>query len=229
MLRLDQVILRQGGFVLDVDLSVPKGARLAVMGASGSGKTTLLNLIAGFLSPDAGRVLIDGVDVSRAVVADRPVSLLFQDGNLFPHLTVFQNVALGLRPDLRLTDDQTQRVEGSLAKVGLDGMGARKPAALSGGQQSRVALARMLLRDRPLVLLDEPFAALDPGLRHEMLGLLRALCDENALTLLMVSHDMRDARQLCDRLCLLQAGRIVAEGEMAALLQDPPPELMPWV
>ncbi len=229
MLQLDQVMVRQGEFVLKIDLDVAAGGRLAIMGASGSGKSTLLNLIAGFVMPDAGRVLINGVDVRETPIAERPVSVLFQDGNLFPHLSIYQNVALGIRPDLRLAPDQRVQVEESLEKVGLGGMGQRKPADLSGGQQSRAAIARILLRDKPLLLLDEPFAALDPGLRQEMLVLLNALCVEKGLTLLMVSHDMRDARQLCDQLCLLSDGIVALSGDMATLLHDPPAILAPWL
>jgi len=228
MLRLENTVTRWGDFVLSADLSVARGERVALLGASGSGKSSLLSLIAGFQRPDEGRILIDGRNMTDTTVAGRPLSILFQDGNLFPHLSVFQNVALGVRPDLRLAPSDTQRVESALEKVGLGGMGARAPSELSGGQQSRVALARMLLRDRPLVLLDEPFAALDPGLRSEMLGLMAALCDEAGLTLVMASHDLRDAERLCDRLILLSEGAVVLDMGLADALRDPPEILKPW-
>lgn len=229
MLRLEGIDLRLGAFQLQADLSLEPGQRLAVMGESGSGKSTLLSLISGFQRPDAGRVLIGGRDVTRSAVAERPLSILFQDGNLFPHLSVFDNVALGIEPSLKLGGQDQARVAEALNRVGLDGMGARKPAALSGGQQSRVALARMLLRDQPLALLDEPFAALDPGLRREMLSLLQELCEATGLTLVMVSHDLRDTERLCDRLLMLEAGRIALDASMAEVLKDAPPVLHPWM
>ncbi|AHM03304.1 Thiamin ABC transporter, ATPase component / Thiamine transport ATP-binding protein thiQ [Roseibacterium elongatum DSM 19469] len=229
MLRLETTVTRWGGFRLKADVSIAAGERVALLGASGSGKSSLLALIAGFQHPDEGRILIDGQDMTMTPVADRPLSILFQDGNLFPHLSVFDNVALGLRPDLRLDPADRARVEGALDKVGLAGMGARAPSALSGGQQSRVALARMLLRDRPLALLDEPFAALDPGLRAEMLGLVAALCDDTGLTLIMASHDLRDAERLCDRLILLAEGQVVLDDRLDVALRQAPEPLKPWM
>lgn len=229
MLTLDDLRLTQDGFTLALSGEVAAGARLALLGPSGSGKSTLLSVIAGFAWPDAGRILWEGRDITRAAVADRPVSILFQDGNLFPHLCVFDNVALGLRPDLRLSEAQRKQVGESLEQVGLAGYGARRPGALSGGQQARVALARMLLRDRPLALLDEPFAALDPGLKAEMLTLVRDLCAARRLTLVMACHDLRDAERLCDRLWLLEDGRKVLDLPTADLRDDPPEILAPWL
>ncbi len=229
MLRFEEMRVQQGTFCLQADLTIPAGARVAVMGASGSGKSTLLSLIAGFIWPDDGRVWIQDRDVSRAPVASRPLSILFQDGNLFPHLTVFDNVALGIDPNLNLRGDDRARVAASLDRVGLPDMAGRKPAGLSGGQQSRVALARMLLRDRPLTLLDEPFAALDPGLRREMLMLLRTLCDETGQTLLMATHDLRDAEQLCDRVLLLEDGAVALDMPLREAVATEAPILAPWM
>jgi thiamine transport system ATP-binding protein len=229
MLQLDDVALTQDGFSLSLSGRVEPGARVAVLGPSGSGKSTLLALIAGFERPDRGRILWNGADITGDSVARRPVSILFQDGNLFPHLTVFDNVALGLRPDLRLSPHQRDRVAQSLSDVGLGDFGDRRPATLSGGQQARVGLARMLLRDRPLALLDEPFAALDPGLRAEMLALLKSLSERRGLTLIMACHDLRDAERLCDRLWMLEEGKLVLDAPMAGLRDAPPCGLMPWL
>ena len=229
MLQLDDVALTQDGFSLSLSGTVEPGARVAVLGPSGSGKSTLLALIAGFERPDRGRILWNGADITGDSVARRPVSILFQDGNLFPHLTVFDNVALGLRPDLRLSPHQRDRVAQSLSDVGLGDFGDRRPATLSGGQQARVGLARMLLRDRPLALLDEPFAALDPGLRAEMLALLKSLSERRGLTLIMACHDLRDAERLCDRLWMLEEGKLVLDAPMAGLRDAPPCWLMPWL
>lgn len=229
MLQLDNLALTQDGFTLSLSAAVDPATRVAVLGPSGSGKSTLLSLIAGFLQPDLGRILWDGADITEAVVAARPMSILFQDGNLFPHLSVFDNIALGLRPDLRLSPDQRDRVAQSLTDVGLGEMGDRRPATLSGGQQARVGLARLLLRDRPLALLDEPFAALDPGLRAEMLALLKSLSARRGLTLIMACHDLRDAERLCDRLWLLEDGKLVLDAPMAGLRDAPDPVLQPWL
>lgn len=229
MLTLDDLSFTQDGFTLSLSGKVAQGERLALLGPSGSGKSTLLSLIAGFDWPDTGRIGWDGRDITQADVADRPVSILFQDGNLFPHLDVFDNVALGLRPDLRLSEAERQRVEDNLAQVGLAGYGARRPAALSGGQQARVALARMLLRDRPLALLDEPFAALDPGLKTEMLALVSELSQARGRTMVMACHDLRDAERLCDRLWLLEEGRKVLDVPLNGLRDAPPEALQAWL
>ena len=229
MLTLEDLSLSQDGFDLSLTADIAQGDRVALLGASGSGKSTLLSLIAGFLSPDRGRILCDGRDMTHAPVAARPMSILFQDSNLFPHLSVFDNVALGLRPDLRLSAQDRVRVDDCLSRVDLHGFGDRRPSALSGGQQARVALARMLLRDRPIALLDEPFAALDPGLKTEMLARMRELCDERGLTLVMACHDLRDAERLCDRLWLLEDGKLVVDAAMSDALDKPPDLLRPWM
>ncbi len=165
MLRLDGLVVNSGGFELRADLDIEAGRLVAVIGPSGAGKSTLLATIAGFLTPVVGRVLWRGADITGLAPGKRPLAMLFQDGNLFPHLSVEQNVALGIRPDMKLSADAWEKVRVALARVGLDGLGPRKPGQLSGGQQSRAALARVLVQGRPLVLLDEPFAALGPALR----------------------------------------------------------------
>ena len=225
MLRLDAARIDNGGFELTADLAVAPGRQIAVIGPSGAGKSTLLGAIAGFYPVIAGRVAWEGRDITDAAPGARPVAMLFQDGNLFPHLTVAQNVGLGIRPDLRLTADQRKMVTQALARVGLDGMADRRPGAMSGGQQSRAALARVLVQDRPLLLLDEPFAALGPALRREMLDLVRTLADETGKTLLMVSHDPDDARRIADRIILVTEGRADAPVATDVLLANPPEAL----
>jgi thiamine transport system ATP-binding protein len=164
MLALEDLLIRMDGFQLQANWRLAAGQKLAVIGPSGGGKSTLLSTIAGFIMPDAGRIVIDGVDVTALSPGKRPISLLFQDHNLFPHLSAARNVGLGLTPDLRLSMAQWQAVDDALAEVGLAGLGARMPADLSGGQRQRVALARALIRQKPLLLLDEPFAARGPAL-----------------------------------------------------------------
>ena len=227
MLRLEHLDLRQDDFRLQADLTVPVGARVAVIGPSGAGKSTLLIAVAGFFAPVAGRVLWDGQDLAGRAPGDRPLSILFQDQNLFPHLTLAQNLGLGLRADLRLDAGQRARVEEALQRVGLAGMGARKPAQLSGGQIGRAALARALLRERPLLLLDEPFAALGPALKAEMLDLVAELAD--GATVLMVTHDPADARRFADQTILVADGIAHAPRPTAQLFADPPPALRAYL
>lgn len=206
MLTLDRLDIVQGDFRLTADWSVARGARVALIGPSGAGKSTLLSVIAGFFAARSGRVLWDGADLTGVAPGARPVAMLFQDGNLFPHLTAGQNVGLGIRPDLRLTGAERDRVADALARVGLDGYADRRPGSLSGGQQSRVALARVLVQSRPLLLLDEPFSALGPALRAEMLDLVAELCAERGVTLLMVSHAPEDARRIAGSLVMVDDG-----------------------
>jgi len=229
MLTFEDMRYMQDGFSLHADFAVQDGEMLAVIGPSGGGKSTLLNVVAGFLEPTSGRVLWDGRDMAGTAPGKRPVSILFQDNNLFPHMSVAQNVGLGLRPDLRLSADQKAQVEAALERVGLAGFGARKPAALSGGQASRVALARMLLRGNPLVLLDEPFAALGPALKVEMLDLVRDLMGETGATLMMVSHDPEDAKRIAGRTVLVAEGEAQAPVETADIFANPPEALQAYL
>lgn len=229
MLTLEGLVIGHDGFDLQADFTVHPGERVAVIGPSGAGKSTLLDVVAGFLPPKSGRILWQGRDLNGLSPGDRPVSMLFQDTNLFPHLTVAQNVGLGLRPNLRLSPAEWARVADCLAHVGLADMGPRKPAALSGGQRSRVALARMLLRDRPLVLLDEPFAALGPALKAEMLALVRALTDETGATLMMVTHDPQDAVLIGDLTVLVAEGRAHPPVQTERLFNNPPEALRAYL
>lgn len=229
MLRLERLEIALGGFRLLADLEVPRGAAVAVMGPSGGGKSTLLAAIAGFLAPAAGRILWEGRDLAGLAPGERPVGVLFQDNNLFPHLTALQNVALALRPTLRPDAALRARAEGALARVGLAGLGDRRPSELSGGQQGRAALARLLLQDHPLVLMDEPFAALGPALKAEMLALTREVLGGRGATLLMVTHDPEDALAVAQSVILVAEGRAAPPAPAAALLSDPPPALRAYL
>lgn len=229
MLELDNVLIRQGDFTLGADLVIAAGDIVAVMGPSGAGKSTLLNAIAGFIDPEAGEMRWQGARFDTVPPAQRPVTMLFQDGNLFPHMSAGQNVGLALSHRARLTAAEREKVHAALARVGLDGMDDRKPAALSGGQQSRVALARALLMDRPVLLLDEPFAALGPALKREMLDLVAELAREAGTTVLMVSHDPGDARHIADAIVVVDEGRAHPPGDTATLLDDPPRALRDYL
>lgn len=200
-------------------LSLQAGERVAVLGPSGAGKSTLLSLVAGFLTPNGGQIALDGADHTHTPPARRPVSMLFQENNLFAHLSVAQNIGLGLHPGLKLNAAQHQQVAEIARRVGLGSALTRLPGELSGGQRQRAALARCLVRARPILLLDEPFSALDPALRKEMLTLVDEVCRERQLTLLMVSHSLEDAQQIAARSVLVVDGRIYWDGATAALLR----------
>ena len=202
------------------DLSVQAGASLAVIGPSGAGKSTLLSLIAGFDRPATGAIHIGDQDVTAVAPAARPVSMVFQDNNLFAHLDVWTNVALGVSPKLALSAGERQAVMAALGRVGLGGYERRLPGQLSGGERQRVALARALVRDRPVLLLDEPFAALGPAQRTQMLQLLAGLHRETGVTLLVVTHQPSDARGLAEQTAFLDDGRIVAVRPTGALLSS---------
>ena len=208
-LEVRQLAFRYEDMRMRFDLTVDDGEFLAIIGPSGAGKSTLLSLIGGFERQEGGQVLVDGVDVSLLPPSARPCTTLFQDHNLFAHLTVAKNVGLGLDPNLRLTAAQEREVAQALEDVGLSGFEQRLPGQLSGGERQRAAIARCLVRHRPILLLDEPFAALGPGLRREMLDLLRALRQRHAMTIIMVTHDPEDARYAAGRTAFIAGGHVV--------------------
>lgn len=229
MLELQGIRFQQDDFTLHADLTVSTGRCVAVIGPSGAGKSTLLSIIAGFERPQSGRVLWDGRDLTPMPPGRRPVSMIFQDNNLFPHLTVEQNVGLGLSPTLRLGPAERRRVAEVLDMAGLSGLGGRKPSDLSGGQQSRVALARTLVRDRPLVLLDEPFSALGPALKDAMLDLMVEVTAKARMTVLFVTHDPGDARRVAEETVFVEAGTVNAPVPTTGLFRDPPPGLKAYL
>ena len=189
-------------------LKVEQGERLAIIGESGAGKSTLLNLIAGFETAASGQILLNDCDHTQTQPAERPVSMLFQDNNLFPHLTVAQNIGLALAPSLSLNATQQQQVREIAEKMGIEPLLSRRADQLSGGQKQRVALARTLLRNKPILLLDEPFSALDPIRRHELQQFILGVCIERNLTLLMVTHQLEETKNLFTRVVEIREGQV---------------------
>ena len=208
MIYLNNVILNDKTLPMCFNLSVNAGERVAIIGESGAGKSTLLNLIAGFEFPAQGEIWLNDKNHTRSAPYERPVSMLFQENNLFPHLTVQQNLALGIKPSLKLTALEQEKIEQVACSVGLGDYLQRLPNSLSGGQKQRVALARCLLRDTPILLLDEPFSALDQKLRVEMLALIAKLCDEKDLRLLLVTHQPSELIGSIDQVLVVENGQI---------------------
>ena len=215
MIRLDNVFLADDALPMTFDLQVAAGEHIAIVGPSGAGKSTLLNLIAGFVLPTQGNIWLNGENHTRSAPYERPVSMLFQENNLFPHLTVQQNLALGLKTSLKLTALEQDQIERVADAVGLTSFLSRLPNSLSGGQKQRVALARCLLRDKPILLLDEPFSALDPELRMDMLNLIDELCHSKNLTLLLVTHQPSELTGKVERMLRIENGRISQQEKCA--------------
>ncbi len=208
MLELKHLNLIYENFSFDYDAKIEKGSLLAIIGPSGGGKSTLLDLIAGFATPNAGSIWFNGQELTHQPPAQRPVSMIFQENNLFAHLDIATNIALGISPDLKLSKQDHIAISRALERVDLAGFENRLPQELSGGQRQRAALARTLVRDKPLLLLDEPFAALGPALRQQMLGLIKELHDEQNLTTLLVSHQPEDAKSTATHTAFLKDGKL---------------------
>jgi putative spermidine/putrescine transport system ATP-binding protein len=204
-----------------VDLEVRDGEFFSMLGPSGSGKTTVLRMVAGFELPTSGRILLDGVDVSRLAPFERDVNTVFQDYALFPHLSVEGNVGYGLRVKRVAKAERRQRVAEALATVRLQGYGSRRPSQLSGGQRQRVALARALVNRPRVLLLDEPLGALDLKLREEMQVELKAIQRDAGITFVFVTHDQEEALTMSDRVAVFNAGRIEQVGAPADIYESP--------
>ncbi len=204
-----------------VDLQVKRGELLTLLGPSGSGKTTLLRLIVGFETPTAGTMLLGGRDISRLTPADRSAGMVFQQYALFPHMTVEQNIAYGLKLRRWNRQRQKDRVEELLGLIQLEGFGSRFPRQLSGGQQQRVALARALAYEPEIILMDEPLGALDRALRIDMERVIRRIHRDVGATVIYVTHDQQEALSLSDRIAVMRDGSIVGLGTPEELYYRP--------
>jgi putrescine transport system ATP-binding protein len=221
--RIDHVTKRFGSFeaVNQVSLDIEKGEIFCLLGGSGCGKTTLLRMLAGFEEPTEGAIYIDGVDVTSVPPYERPVNMMFQSYALFPHMTVAQNVAFGLRQDGVSKSDALLKVREMLAMVQLEGYESRKPHQLSGGQRQRVALARALVKRPKLLLLDEPLGALDKKLRERTQFELVNLQEKLGVTFVIVTHDQEEAMTLASRIGVMRSGKILQVGSPTDIYEFP--------
>ncbi len=221
--RLENVRKEFDGFVAvdEVTLNIRKGEIFALLGASGCGKSTLLRVLGGFERPTRGKVLVDGQDLTPLPPYDRPVNMMFQSYALFPHMTVEQNIAFGLKQDKHSKDEISKRVAEMLTIVQMSKFAKRKPHQLSGGQQQRVALARCLAKSPKLLLLDEPMGALDKKLRSQMQLELANIIERLGVTCVMVTHDQEEAMTMAHRIAIMDAGRIVQVGTPDEIYEAP--------
>ena len=209
MIELQKIEYHYNDFNMHFALNIAAKERVVIVGPSGAGKSTLLSLIAGVSFPNSGQIILNQQNVTSTLPGKRPVSMLFQNNNLFSHLTVEQNIALGIKPTLKLSRTEQTTIDDILVRIGLEGFNQRYPEQLSGGQRQRVALARCLIQHRPILLLDEPFSALDQALRFEMLALVNQVCSEFNLTLMMVSHYLDDSLNHFSRCLVIENGKII--------------------
>jgi putrescine transport system ATP-binding protein len=221
--RIEGLSKRFGDFVAvdRVDLSVYKGELFSILGASGCGKTTLLRMLAGLETPTAGRILIDGVDVTQLPPYQRPVNMMFQSYAVFPHMTVEQNVAYGLKKEGLPAREIRERVAEMLSLVKLEAFARSRPAQISGGQSQRVALARALIKRPKVLLLDEPLAALDKKLREHTQFELANVQDRLGVTFIVVTHDQEEAMTLSTRIAVMNEGRFLQIGTPGEIYENP--------
>ena len=209
MLKLN-FSLEESYLTISTNISLEPDKIYAVVGPSGAGKSTFLNLISGFASISSGTIIWNGQEISNLPPAKRSVSILFQDNNLFPHLSVWRNLALAVTHWPKISRDNEEKLKAVMSEVGILGLENRKPSQLSGGQQSRVALARVLLQKNKILLLDEPFSALGPSLKDQMLELIKKIARKRGLLVLMVTHDPADANKIASQTIIVKNNKVHA-------------------
>ena len=207
MLKLN-FSLKESYLTISTNISLEPDKIYAVVGPSGAGKSTFLNLISGFASISRGTIIWNGQEISNLPPAKRSVSILFQDNNLFPHLSVWRNLALAVTHWPKISRDNEEKLKAVMSEVGILGLENRKPSELSGGQQSRVALARVLLQKNKILLLDEPFSALGPSLKDQMLELIKKIAKNKKLLVLMVTHEPADAKKVASQTLVVKDKKV---------------------
>lgn len=208
MIKIQNISVNLDAFKTNYSLNVDNGEWIGIIGQSGSGKSTLLNLIAGFIYAESGSIRINSIEINSIHPSERPVSCLFQENNLFPHLSVYENIAIGISPSLKLNAGEKKQIQDTLDYLNLSDKSNSDIGMLSGGERQRVAIGRIVLSNKNILLLDEPFSQLDPNLRIEMLNFIRKIRDEKQLTIIMVLHTPIEAINYVDRFIQIKNGRI---------------------
>ncbi|ARC54291.1 thiamine ABC transporter ATP-binding protein [Candidatus Riesia pediculicola] len=213
MIKAQSILYRYKDLSMFFNFQVEKGEKVSILGPNGSGKSTLLNLIAGFFRPNKGKILINNFDYTYSSPSFRPISIVFQNNNLFSHLTVLQNISLGVSCNLRLSVKNKRIVDEIIDIIDLNEQKNKFPNQISGGQKQLVALARCLIRKKPIMLLDEPFSSIDCNSKRKILKVLNRFCQKDGITLLVVLHDMKDASKMTNRSIILKNGAIIYDGK----------------
>ena len=229
MLCVKDLRISYGLFELRANFSIQTGSLVAILGPSGSGKTTLINAIAGFTPNITGFIEWNQLALAALSPGERPINILFQDHNLFPHLNVEKNVSIGIKPNLKLTALERKSVLETIIKVGLGELGSKQPSELSGGQKTRVALARVMVRCKPLLLLDEAFLGLEPALRLKMLDLMIEYVQKESKTLLMVTHDIDDVIKLGQLVLFVDNGDVFGPMHVTEFLSSTEPRFRKYL
>ena len=213
MIRLENISLKLDNFRTKFTVEIKKGEWVGIIGQSGAGKSTFLNLIAGFAQPDVGSLLINNTEMRNLSASKRSISSLFQDNNLFPHLSVYQNIAIAIKPNLKLHENEKEKIFEIIEYLNLSSKIHSSIGTLSGGERQRVALGRVMSSDKKILLLDEPFSQLDPNLRIEMLELIKKIREKKKITIIMAIHTPAEAIDFVSRFLLIKEGEVVRELE----------------
>lgn len=224
MIFLKDVIFNFKNKKMKFSFKLRKKEKVVILGQSGSGKSTILNLIAGFYVPKSGEIWLNKKNYTFVFPSYRPISILFQENNLFPHLNILDNISLGYSANLKLNKVQLDQIKYLSKKIFIDDCLFRFPSEISGGQRQRAALIRCLIRKKPILLLDEPFSALDPILYIDMINLVKEICDLEELTLLIVSHDIKNSLKISERSIVVNNGEIIYDGNLNNLALGLVPE-----
>ncbi len=213
MIRLENISLKLDNFRTKFTVEINEGEWIGIIGQSGAGKSTFLNLIAGFAQPEVGSLLINNIEMRNLPASKRSISSLFQDNNLFPHLSVYQNIAIAIKPNLKLHDNEKKKIFEIIEYLNLSSKIHSSIGTLSGGERQRVALGRVMSSDKKILLLDEPFSQLDPNLRIEMLELIKKIREKKNITIIMAIHTPAEAIDFVNRFLLIKEGEILRELE----------------
>jgi thiamine transport system ATP-binding protein len=211
MINLENISIKLDNFQTKFTVEINKGEWVGIIGQSGAGKSTFLNLIAGFAQPEEGSLLINNIEMRNIPASKRSVSSLFQDNNLFPHLTVYQNIAIAIKPNLKLHDNEKKKIFEIIEYLNLSSKTHSSIGRLSGGERQRIALGRVMSSDKKILLLDEPFSQLDPNLRIEMLELIKQIRKKKDITIIMAIHTPAEAIDFVSRFLLIKEGEILRD------------------